>query len=102
MKEQKYDEVIEKGILNNFIPYDTPVLATYAHDVNKYELSKGWQTEERTVWVIGEDELLYVTELRMSEHVEWIKKRVLYKYMLPSGFHKSRLIRWEATQLSLF
>lgn len=98
----KYDEVIEQGILYNFIPYDTPRLATYEHHTNEYELPKGWLNEPKSVLVIGETKESFVTELKSSEHGEWTDRQVLYKYILPLGFHKSRLIKWEETQLTLF
>lgn len=101
----KYDEIIDEGILYNFIPYDMPRLATYSHPGNKYDLKKGgWQNIPKTVLVIGEDEHSFITELRPSESEEgeWTDKYVLYKFILPLGFHKSRLIKWEDTQLSLF
>lgn len=98
----KYDEVIDQGILYNFIQYDTPRYATYNHPTNEYELLKGWLSEPKTVLVIGETKDTFVTELKPSEHGEWTEKKILYKYILPLGFHKSRLIKWEETQLTLF
>lgn len=98
-----YDEVIEQGILYNFVAYDTPRLATYSSPGNEYDLKKGgWQNILKTVLVIGEAEHCFITKLSPSEHGEWTDKRILYKYILPLGFHKSRLVKWEETQLSLF
>lgn len=99
----KYDKIIDKGILYGFVPYETPRLATYRSPGNEYDLNKGgWVDIPKTVLIIGEDEHLYVTRLRNSEHGEWTDEKILYKYIIPDGFHKSRLIKWEDTQLSLF
>lgn len=98
-----YDEVIEQGILYNFVAYDTPRLATYFHPGEEYDIKKGgWQNIPKTILVIGEDEHCFITKLSPGEHGEWTDKRILYKYILPIGFHKCRFIRWEETQLSLF
>lgn len=98
----KYDEVIEQGILYNFVPYETPRLAIYNSPGETYELPRGWIDVPKTVLIIGETKDSYITELRPSEHGEWTEKRILYKYILPLGFHKSRFIKWEETQLKLF
>lgn len=103
MADTKYDEVIEQGILYDFVAYDFPKLATFNYPGNEYNLKKnGWQDFPKTVLVIGEDKNCYITNLCQSEHEEWNDKRILYKYILPLGFHKSRFIRWEDTQLTLF
>lgn len=97
-----YDEIIEQGILYNFKAYEVPRLATYSSPGNTYKLPIGWIDVPKTVLVIGEDDHCFITELRASEHGEWTDKRILYKYILPLGFHKTRLIQWEETQLTLF
>lgn len=99
---EKYDEIINKGILYGFQAYEFPRLAEYRHETDIYAYPIGWLTEPKQVLVIGEDNSSFVTELKPSEHGEWDEKRVLYKYILPLGFHKTRLIRWVDTQLSLF
>ncbi len=99
----QYDEVIDKGILYDYVPFDTPRLATYSSSGDEYDLEKGgWVNFPKTVLVIGETKDSYITKLSDAEHGEWIDKRILYKYILPLGFHKTRLIKWEDTQLSLF
>ena len=100
--ELVYDEVIDRGIIYEFIPYEFPRLAEYSFDINVYEYPKGWLTEPKQVLVIGEAKDSYTTELKSSSHGEWDEKRILLKYILPLGFHKSRLIRWVDTQLTLF
>ena len=99
---EKYDEVIEQGILYDFVSYDTPRLAIYHHPGNIYKLPGGWIDEKKELLIIGETKDSYITELRESERGEWTDKRILYKYILPLGFHKSRFIKWEETQLTLF
>ncbi|HAY3555762.1 hypothetical protein [Elizabethkingia anophelis] len=98
----KYDKVIDQGILYSFVPYDTPLLALYKHSTDEYKLPEGWLNTPKIVLVIGETKDSFITELRPSEHGEWKDLRILYKYILPLGFHKSRFIQWEETQLSLF
>ncbi|MCT4237821.1 hypothetical protein HZP42_15665 [Elizabethkingia anophelis] len=98
----KYDKVIDQGMRYSFIPYDIPRLASYNHPTNEYDLNKGWLNEPKKVLVIGETKDSFITELRPSEHGEWTDLRILYKYILLLGFHKSRFIKWEETQLSLF
>ena len=103
MKEAiEYDQVIEQGILYNFTAYDIPRMGTYNHPGNTYELPKGWIDKPKSVLIIGETEDCFITSLRAAEHGEWTDKRILYKYILPLGFHKSRFAKWEETQLSLF
>ncbi|WP_260255130.1 hypothetical protein [Elizabethkingia meningoseptica] len=88
--------------IHSFVPYDTPQLVLYKHSTDEYDLTKGWLNEPKKVLVIGETKDSFITELKPSEHGEWKGLRILYKYILPLGFHKSRFIQWEETQLSLF
>lgn len=97
-----YDKIIDRGILYDFIPYDSPQMASYESDIGEYKFPKGWLTEPVNVLVIGETDHSYVTELSAAEHGEWKDERILYKYTLPLGFHKTRLINWKETQLQMF
>jgi hypothetical protein len=97
-----YEQITEEGIKYDFVPYETPRLAEYEHPTDRYELPIGWINEPREVLIIGETSDSYIYELRESSHGEWKDTRILYKYTLPIGFHKSRLISWLNTQLSLF
>lgn len=98
----EYDEIIDKGLRYNFVPYDVPRLATYNHPGNEYKFPIGWIDIPKTVLVIGETKDSYITELKNADHGEWTDKKILYKYILPMGFHKSRFLKWEDTQLTLF
>lgn len=99
---EKYDEIIDKGILYEYIAYEFPRLAEYRQETNVYEFPYGWITEAKQVLVIGETDTSFVTKLKHSEHGECDEKRILYKYILPMGFHKTRFIRWFDTQLTFF
>ncbi len=47
----KYDKIIDQGTRYNFIPYETPRLASYNHHpTNKYDLIKGWLNEPKKNW----------------------------------------------------
>jgi len=53
--------------------------------------------------IIGETDDCYVTRILDSSYDEWVgdsKRRVTGKICL--GYHKTRLIKWEAIQLSIF
>ena len=97
-----YDKIIDRGILYDFKPYDSPRLASYESDIDEYEFPKGWLTKPVSVLVIGETDDSFITELSATEHGEWTDERILFKYVLPLGFHKSRFIKWEETQLEMF
>lgn len=100
--ETRYDEIIEQGVLYDFKPFEFPRMVTYNHPGNEYKLPIGWIDIPKSVFVIGETKDSFITELRLAEHGEWTDKRILYKYILPLGFHKSRFVKWEETQLRLF
>lgn len=46
----KYDKIIDQGTRYNFIPYETPRLASYNHPTNEYDLIKGWLNEPKKNW----------------------------------------------------
>jgi len=83
----------EKPILYNFVKYDVPRKAIYEQDTNKYK--NGWVQKEVETTVIGEAKQTYVERLLESSSGEWVGDKVVTKeFILPLGFHKSRLVRW--------
>jgi hypothetical protein len=68
-----------------------------------YELPIGWIQKHEEREIIGETDLLYVTHLLKSSHGEWVGNKVIqHQYVLPIGIHKSRLVEWVNSQLSIF
>ncbi|MEO7176734.1 MAG: hypothetical protein ABIV51_12510 [Saprospiraceae bacterium] len=88
--------------LYNYKPYPSPKIGIFSVDTNKYQFPEGWvQRHERAV-IIGEDDSCFVHRLKKSGHGEWVGEKVIkYKYILPIGYHKTRLVRWETGQLEL-
>ena len=68
----KYDKVIDQGMRYNFIPYETPRIASYNHSTNEYDLTKGWLNEPKKVLVIGETKRLiyYRTQTIRTRRVD--------------------------------
>lgn len=91
----------EKGYIN----YKNPKKGVFSvpKKNGKYLLGSGWETVEEDVLIIGEDDQLYVYELKESVQGYYFGKKVVTKkYVIPIGIHKSRLIRWHSCQLELF
>lgn len=87
-------------IIGEFEAYEFPKKAIYNLDANEYVLGIGWLQVEKETTVIGEDKDCYIEELRpVSEPTKFSNK---IKFLLPIGFHKSRLIRWLPTQIEMF
>lgn len=97
--------MIDQGILYGYVQYTTPRVGLFAITGDKYELATGWQRIEKSLVIIGEDSTAYVEKLVETGHGEWVGETIVqYKYTLPVGVHKSRLIRWldEPIQLTMF
>lgn len=87
-------------IIGEFKAFEIPKKCIYNLDANKYLLGTGWLQVEKETTVIGEDRDSYIEELRpVSDPNKYSNKK---KYLLPLGFHKSRLIRWLPTQIEMF
>lgn len=87
-----------------FIKYDSPKKGSFLvlSEQGEYN-SKGWVQVPVNDIIIGETDDCYVTRILDSKYDEWVgdeKKTVTGKICL--GYHKTRLIKWEAMQLSLF
>lgn len=80
-----------------FTAYDNPVKAVYKVETGEYKFPVGWVQKEVTDLVVGETTDCYVYYFLKTESDDWTKT----KMTLPMGFHKSRLVRWETTQLQL-
>lgn len=91
--------------MENFIPYEKPRKGTFSvhkTDPSEYTVN-GWTCIPVQDTIIGEDEDTYVTRLLESYYDEWVgdsKRTVKGKICL--GYHKSRLIKWDAVQLTIF
>ena len=85
-------------ILYNYKPYDHPKECIYYVTGEKYSLPEGWEKIKTKATVIGETELWFITRLMPTT----LNHPPHTKVVLPIGFHKSRLIKWLPTQLSLF
>lgn len=82
-------------IAGDYQAYDNPKKCLYKCPDGKYNYISGWDTPKETM-VIGETEHCYIYELRPISDFN------VFKYLLPIGFHKSRLIKWLPTQLQMF
>lgn len=92
-------------IRTNYIAYDQPKMGVFRveHPDGLYDIKIGWLRVEEKIKIIGEDENSYVYRIIETEYGEWIEGKVIKQHFLsPIGVHKSRLVRWEATQLALF
>lgn len=77
---------MSKGVLM----YEQPRKGLFSRH-GKWIKGEGWASIPTESLIIGEDEISYVYEIRKTEAGE-----------IALGWHKSRLIKWEATQLSIF
>lgn len=90
-----------KPILYNFKKYDIPVMGIFRVETGLYG-KDGWIRKEEQNLIIGETENMYVTKLYESGHGEWVGNEIIqHEYILPSGPHKSRLVKWMPTQINL-
>lgn len=82
--------------------YKSPRTAVFRIDSDIYG-KEGWIQKEELALVIGENDVYFIESLYESSQVVWNgDDPVLYRYQLPKGFHKSRLVRWIPQQLSIF
>ena len=92
-------------MIENFTKYDQPRKGTFSvHKTDPAIYNKnGWVCVPVQDTIIGEDEDTYVTRILDSSYDEWVgdTKRTV-KGKICMGYHKSRLIKWDAVQLSLF
>lgn len=67
------------------------------------KVNNQWENVETAHTIIGETADIYITRFSDSSTPYWDEMgRYEASYCLPLGIHKSRLIRWKETQLSLF
>ncbi len=86
--------MIDQGILYDYKPYAQPLKGLFTISGDTYG-PYGWNIIEKIETIIGEDTTAYITHLKPTGHGEYEGDRVVqYKYVLPLGIHKSRLIRW--------
>lgn len=90
-------------ILYNYKPYDKPRKGVFLIETKEYKLPGGWVRAQTEATVIGECDEVYVEYLKPTSHGEWVGNEVIqHEYILPLGFHKSRLVRWvDEPQLQL-
>ena len=92
---------------HEFKKYDIPKVGFFRVEKpnGKYILPGGWEQIVEKHLIIGEDDTTYINGLQPYEEGRWIGEEYVENYkqcILPIGIHKSRLIKWEPTQLSLF
>lgn len=91
------------NVLYGFKKYSLPKKGVFSIETNKYYIKIGWiNTTEESI-IIGETDDCYIHKLINSEHGIWEGENVkIEKYILPIGYHKTRLVTWLNNQLSLF
>lgn len=86
-----------------YILYDVPKDGLFRVETGEYDLNGGWIRKEELMRIIGEDDTGFITEIRYSQLGIWDENgRRTIQCTIPVGVHKSRLVRWMPTQLSLF
>lgn len=93
-----------------FKKYEMPRRAKYFETGINYVLNPssgiyGWERVEKETFVIGENDTMFVTELRESRNCDTWEHDYGTKCQLPIGFHKTRLLNWIPTageQMGLF
>lgn len=89
--------------LYGFKKYSFPKKAMFSVTTSEYNIQTGWIEKQVECIIIGETHDCYISKLIQSEHGIWVSKRVKKcEYILPIGYHKSRLIKWVNNQLQLF
>jgi hypothetical protein len=90
--------------MEDFIPYPKPKKGSFLIESDPAEYNeKGWAQVPVSAIIIGETDDCYVTRILDYYYDEWVgdlKETVTGKICL--GYHKTRLIKWEAIQLSIF
>lgn len=91
------------GDTDTLIMYDIPKLGIFERDTNEYG-PDGWIQEPVDELIIGEDSDSYITRTFTSTTGYWTEDGLRYEEIevIAIGPHKSRLIKWKDTQLSLF
>jgi hypothetical protein len=83
-------------ILYDYKPFDESKLGLF-------NASLGGEYKIKEILIIGETDLHYIFRLKKVSEDNWIDDKVIYEtFILPIGIHKSRLIQWMPTQLSIF
>jgi len=89
-------------ILYNYRPFNSPTEGEFRITTDVYKFPDGWLCKNKKYLIIGETDDTYVYKLLPSSYGEWIVDKVIRKeYIMPLGIHKSRLVKWIETQLSL-
>ena len=83
-------------ILYDYKPFDESKLGLF-------NASVGGKYKNEEILIIGETDLHYIFRLKKVTEGTWVDDKVIYEtFILPIGIHKSRLIQWMPTQLSIF
>lgn len=83
-------------ILYDYKPFDESKLGLF-------NASVGGEFKNDKILIIGETDLHYIFKLEKVTEGTWIDDKVIYEtFILPIGIHKSRLIQWLPTQITLF
>jgi len=89
-------------VLYNYTAFEFPKMGIFSIDSGEWG-EDGWINVEEERMIIGETDLNYIEKLSPSSTPEWVGDEVIErKYILPLGPHKSRLVSWVDTQLSIF
>lgn len=94
----------------SFKTYSNPKKALYYQTGNEYVKNPvtglfGWSRIAVETLVIGEDDTSYIYDLKEYKNCDTWDKNYGKTFVLPLGFHKSRLIKWipiPGQQLFLF
>ena len=78
--------------------YDTPKTGIFQIlcPSGKYDPDQGgWKQIEVERKIIGEDDILYIEEIRTSVCGRWVGEEVIEETVqIPIGINKTRLVRW--------
>ena len=86
-----------------YIEYGIPRKGVFSVTTDEYRFPEGWVEKEEEGIIIGETDDCYVKRLINSGHGEWVDGQVIQRsYIVHVGYHKSRFVRWESTQIELF
>lgn len=99
------NNVNDLPILFGFKRYGTPKVGLFSVEKRNgiYSLTTGLEQEIKEYSIIGEDSTSYVYRLQPTDEGRYVGNKIVRKqFILPIGIHKSRLLKWKTSQLSMF
>jgi hypothetical protein len=89
--------------MQDFIKYITPREGLFLMTTSDYKPGIGWAKHVEKKMIIGEDSTCYIERFQKFGYGEWEGDSVIQKNdLIGIGPHKTRLVRWLNSQLSLF